>query len=1056
MKKVFSLLFSSKTTLILLLIFTVSIAVATFVEDKYDTTTAQLLIYRAWWFELIIGLIVLNYIGQLRHYNFFSKGKFGGLLFHTGFIVLVIGAAVTRYFGDEGSMHIREGESSNTITGIDPYLQVKVSGPKGDFSEEHPVQISGLGGNDFSYKIKSGYDKPVTVSFNRFIKNAEDTVNENVPDGADMLALQISSDGTNQGVYLKKGERINRGGIFISFADTLNDSDVIITQEGGKLLARAKTAIAGVDMASGKADTTQKGTLVEFREKNVFQYKNVLFTLVKLYKNAQLDFKKGEDDGHDHGINMLTINAGYNGQVQRVNLTASSDPNDQPQELTFGDLKVSVKYGVKEIKLPFSVKLNDFILDRYAGSTSPSSFASEVTVIDPGQNSTYNKRIFMNNVLDHKGYRFFQSSYDTDEKGTILSVNSDFWGTWISYASYLLLMIGFTITMFTKNSRYHLLTVVIRKLRDKRKTFLLVFAIMLGGNFTQAQPVKSHVVDRKEAEKLGMVLVQTFDGRLEPVHTLAYEVMHKISKKDEFSFEGKEHLDAMQVMIDVIADPEYWKQQKIIYVKESSVANILGVDGKYASFNDFINGGEYKLAALVETSFQKSPAQQNRFDRELIKVDERLNLYYMLLQGSLLKILPENNSSDKWVDWTDSLARKPLTGTLTLINNDLKLKEFNYSNILGAYFQALMTGAHSGDYSNADRILGYIKNIQTNNIDSKNFPSEQKIRTEIQYNKSKIFNNLNIYYGLISLFLIIFAFTDNLKSKPAKWLWWAQRIGIALLAATFLYHTYGMILRWYISGHAPWSNGYETLLLIAWSTVLAGFFYINNSKIIQAATAFLACIILMVAGLSNYDPQLTNLQPVLKSYWLIIHVAVITIGYGFLALGFILGFIDMFLYLFKSQKNSNKMDSLITELTFINEKNLQIGLFLVTLGTFLGGVWASESWGRYWGWDAKETWALIIVIVYSIILHLRLVPKLRGSYIFNVSSIIGFGSVLMTFIGVNYFFSKGLHSYASDEKTIFPLWAWILIFSFIILMVVAGIKEKMVNKNNDSYNKPQQ
>jgi|CXWL01.1.fsa_nt_gi cytochrome c-type biogenesis protein CcsB len=1047
-KKIFSLLFSPKTALILLLLFTASIAVATFVEDRHDTITAQLLIYKAWWFELIIGLLALNFIGNIRRYHLLSKGKIGGLLFHSGFILLIIGAAVTRYFGFEGTMHIREGESSRTIYSTEPYLQVNVSGTRGSFSNEHQLYLSSSKRNNFSYKIKSDYDHPVIASFNRYIKNAEEFVNENIPGGEDMIALQISSGGTNQGVYLKKGERINAGGVFIAFADTLNDNDILITPEEGKLVARSKMELYGMDMTGEKPDTTQKGTLIDFREKNLFQYKDVMFTLIKFYRQAELDFKKAIDDGHDHeqGMDVLIVNIEYNGQKKKVNLIGVDNP---AQRVTFGDIKIDVRYGAKEIKLPFEVKLNDFILDRYAGSMSPSSFASEVMVIDSQKNSSFGKRIYMNHVLDYKGYRFFQSSYDTDERGTILSVNHDFLGTWISYVSYFILLIGFTITMFSKSSRYHFLSVAIRKLREKRKSVMLLAAVLFCGNIAQSQHKDNHKIDPAEVEKFGHIIVQTHDGRLEPLHTLAYDVMHKIAKKDKFRFEDRPPMDAMMVLIDMLADPEYWKQQKIIYIREKSVSNILGIDGRYASFNDFLDkGSQYKLAELVEKAFQKSQSQQNRFDKELIKVDERVNLYYMLLQGSLLKIFPVDNASAKWVDWNDSLAKRPLTGTMGLINNDLQLKDFNYSSILWAYLQELMAGFHSGNFDKADRILGYIKNIQQNSVLAKKFPSEAKISAEIHYNKLKIFNKLKGYYGLLSLLLLIFGFTYNLKSKNFKWLRLAHNICIVLLLIVFLYHTYGMGLRWYLAGHAPWSNGYEVLLLVAWSAVMAGFFFIKNSKIIQAATAFLASMILMTAGHSNYDPQLTNLQPVLQSYWLIIHVAVITISYGFLALGFILGTINMFLYLSKSQKNGAKTDLLISELTFVNEKNLQIGLFLATLGTFLGGVWASESWGRYWGWDAKETWALIIIVVYSIILHLRLVPKLKGSYVFNVSSIIGFGSVLMTFIGVNYFFSKGLHSYASDEKTIFPLWGWLMILSFIILMVAAGVKEKMENKNN--------
>jgi len=198
----------------------------------------------------------------------------------------------------------------------------------------------------------------------------------------------------------------------------------------------------------------------------------------------------------------------------------------------------------------------------------------------------------------------------------------------------------------------------------------------------------------------------------------------------------------------------------------------------------------------------------------------------------------------------------------------------------------------------------------------------------------------------------------------------------------------------------------------------------------------------MTAGHSSYDPQLTNLQPVLKSTWLIIHVACITISYGFLGLGFILGLINLFTYLGLTNSNKNRLKLVIKELTYINEITLTIGLMLATIGTFLGGVWASESWGRYWGWDAKETWALVIVLVYAAILHFRIIPKMQSKFTFNVASVLAFSTVLMTFVGVNYYLSKGLHSYARGETPAFPLWAWITIFLVFILIFGAKYKNK--------------
>jgi cytochrome c-type biogenesis protein CcsB len=296
---------------------------------------------------------------------------------------------------------------------------------------------------------------------------------------------------------------------------------------------------------------------------------------------------------------------------------------------------------------------------------------------------------------------------------------------------------------------------------------------------------------------------------------------------------------------------------------------------------------------------------------------------------------------------------------------------------------------------------------------------------------------------------LIFSFWNALSKKQnvlntiVKYILW---ILIVLLFLVFFMHTYALALRWYITGHAPWSNGYEALTFIAWGGVLAGFLFIRSSRITLAGTALLAFFTLMTAGHSSFDPQLTDLQPVLKSYWLVIHVACITISYGFLGLGFILGLINVINYIFLKPRNKN-LKMIISELTYVNEMTLTIGLALATIGTFLGGIWANESWGRYWGWDAKETWALVIVLTYAIVLHFRLIPGLKSKFTFNVASVLAFSSVLMTFIGVNYYLSKGLHSYARGETPVFPIWAWITIFSIFGLIILGWYNKRRLNKS---------
>jgi cytochrome c-type biogenesis protein CcsB len=333
--------------------------------------------------------------------------------------------------------------------------------------------------------------------------------------------------------------------------------------------------------------------------------------------------------------------------------------------------------------------------------------------------------------------------------------------------------------------------------------------------------------------------------------------------------------------------------------------------------------------------------------------------------------------------------------------------------------------------------------------------SESKINVEILYNKLQIFIVLRNFYSILSVVLLLLAFIENLQVIKNKFVTWSLNISIGLLGIGFVYHTVGLIMRWYLTGHAPWSNGYESLLLVAWGGLLAGFSFVRYSKITLAATALLAFFMLMTASHSSYDPQLTNLQPVLKSYWLIVHVATLTISYGFLGLGFFLGLINLFIILFKNTKNRIKLDLILAELTYINEMNLTVGIVLATIGTFLGGVWANESWGRYWGWDAKETWALVIVLAYTLVLHLRFIPKMKSVYAFNVASVLGFASVIMTFVGVNYYLSKGLHSYGAGDTPVFPLWAWGIILSVIALIIGAGIKQNLT-KADLTNNNPDQ
>jgi len=190
------------------------------------------------------------------------------------------------------------------------------------------------------------------------------------------------------------------------------------------------------------------------------------------------------------------------------------------------------------------------------------------------------------------------------------------------------------------------------------------------------------------------------------------------------------------------------------------------------------------------------------------------------------------------------------------------------------------------------------------------------------------------------------------------------------------------------------------------------------------------------------DPTVTNLVPVLQSYWLSIHVSMITASYGFLGLGALLGFLTLILFIFKTTKNEKLIGLSIKELNAINEMSLMIGLVMLTVGNFLGGVWANESWGRYWGWDPKETWALVTILVYAVVVHLRFIKAIYSPFAYSVISLLSFTTVLMTYFGVNYYLA-GMHSYAKGDPVPVPDFVPVTYAIIFVFIAIAWTKRKI-------------
>ena len=356
------------------------------------------------------------------------------------------------------------------------------------------------------------------------------------------------------------------------------------------------------------------------------------------------------------------------------------------------------------------------------------------------------------------------------------------------------------------------------------------------------------------------------------------------------------------------------------------------------------------------------------------------------------------------------------------------------------YFQTLKVSRESNDYVQSEELLESVSGFQRR-FGEDVIPSLNKIKAEIIYNKVDIFNRLYSYYllsGLGLLIILIFQifYNNKLNSLLIKGLKY-------IIYILFFLNTLGLISRWYISGHAPWSDAYESMIYVAWSVVIFGIIFGRKSNFTLASATFVSSIILSIAHMNWLDPSIANLQPVLDSYWLMIHVSIIVGSYGPFTIGMILGIVALFLTILSNKKNRKKMSIKLEELTIVNELSITIGLTMLTIGNFLGGMWANESWGRYWGWDPKETWALISIMIYAAVLHLRIVPKLEGKWLFNLMSILAFSSIIMTYFGVNFYLT-GLHSYTSGEKVITPTFVY---YSLIFITILALISY-FANKKN--------
>ncbi|EEL0809074.1 cytochrome c biogenesis protein CcsA [Campylobacter jejuni] len=1080
MKNIIKSIGDLRVSVVLFLLFALFCALATFIESAYGTPTAWAMVYDTFWFEYIQLLLGINLLCGMFRYKMFGLKKLPLMIFHISFLFILVGSAMTRYAGFEGILPIREHTQNSLIESSKTSLRISAIKDGERYSAVNDRYIGNLPfANSFKLKLNLGDDQAV-LKYKDLILNAHYTYKEN--NNSDPLLVLMLSQKGSQGVDVKfeKGEVKNIEGVNFAFMNDNVKAPFVKIDEN--LTLSSSENLHFLSMLDGQNLDLKIGEKANAKERRLYEINDISFVVKAASLHAQealegsnrpqdesfwLWFKSawlevgrtmlistfGEPQNWKNSLLLHFKDFALSNKNKNLELTGSnalklelSYKNEskefyifeynKPIMIELADQKFFISWALSYEQLPFDIYLRDFVLDRYPGSMSPASYASEITVKNNNENFDY--RIFMNNVLDYDGYRFYQSSYDQDEKGTVLSVNKDP-GKIPTYIGYFLLCLGMFMNFLNPHSRFRTLARLINK-DTLKHTSVIIFILLLsfGSEKTFAQDLNSTlpVVNTNHAKALATLIVQkSADGRMVPFDTLSREILEKIHQSDSYKDQNSN-----AVMLSMLVDVDKWQMEPFILMPQNqavrdAIANILEIpSAKYISYKDFFDeNNRYKLQKYVENANRKNPNARGVFDKEIIKLDERANVVNLVFSGELFKFIPiQNNPNNVWL--------APFSAVTTLKGDEGHIVLALIQN----YFSAVENAFKDGNWTRADEGLKFIKEYQEK-IGYKVMPSKTKVEMEIFSNKAEIFVKLAPVYLIAGFLLLILVFSKmvvpNLKIS------FIFKVVYVLNVLAFVIHTVGLGLRAYLSGHAPWSNGYESMVYIAWALSLSGIFFSRKSPIALSLTSILSGVVLMVAHLSEMNPQITNLVPVLNSYWLSIHVSVITASYGFLGLCALLGIFTLFLMCFLKKDGKYNLNILrnITEATRINEMAMIFGLCLLTVGNFLGAIWANESWGRYWSWDSKETWALVSILVYAAILHLRMIPKYCNQFVFALWSMFAYWVIIMTYFGVNYFLT-GLHSYAAGEAAQIPNYVYWGFALMVVLALFARRKRNFVGK----------
>lgn len=647
------------------------------------------------------------------------------------------------------------------------------------------------------------------------------------------------------------------------------------------------------------------------------------------------------------------------------------------QQTSFTDSK-----GISH-QLPFSITLNQFEIIYYKGTLAPMDFISHISVADKDCHRQIQGKVSMNHIFSYQHYRFYQSGYSEDNEGSVFSVSHDPYGIGITYAGYTLLLLSTVFFFFSPQSRFRQL-LKSPLLHRSLTVILLLFAFSLNSNFLKANSPSPKVLPREVAEHFGDLYI-LYNNRICPLQTFARDFTIKLYGSS--SYKG---LTPEEVLTGWLFYYDSWKNEPIIRIKSNEARKLLEIEGNYARLKDYISTiNEYKLEKMMN---HIRSGEQVTDKRGIEEADEKFNIINLVCTGAMMKIFPCRNIAGKTLEWYSQSDQLP---------QDMDNDKWVFIRKSMSYVNEMIV---MKKYNDACLLLEKIKKYQQKECDGL-LPADNKFKAEKIYNQFDY--SKSVAMACICIGLICFIYYCHCMASQKRTSRKAIIILNILLWIVFTYLSAAICLRGYVSNHLPLSNGFETMQFMAWCTLLLTFLLQRKFAMLLPFGFLLCGLTLMVSMLGESNPQITQLMPVLQSPLLSIHVVVIMIAYSPLAFIMLNGVTAVILH--QSQKECKEQ---IERLQIISQIILYPAIFLLAIGIFIGAVWANVSWGRYWGWDPKEVWALITMLVYALALHPRSLPWFHRTMFFHVFCITAFITVLITYFGVNFLLG-GMHSYAN-------------------------------------------